>query len=130
MPSDPQRIDQALKHIRRITAGTYPVITGHSVEWSGAYRIAERPWQDVPEPSKLAILQDAVNWEGISNRDQAHILLAEIDPGKITAAQRSRLIAAATGIGHSQRDNLRDELFREARPQPQPEQVHEHKHKR
>ena len=130
MASNPQRLDQALRHIRRIKADTYPVITGNSTDARGDYRIAERPWQDVPEPSKLAILQDAVNWEGISNRDQAHILLAEIDPGKITAAQRSRLIAAATGIGPSQRDNLRDELFREARPQPQPEQVHEHKHKR
>jgi len=80
MTRDPQRIDQALRHIRRITADNYPVIMGNSAEWSGAYRIAERQWQDMPEP------------------------------------------------GQSQRDNLRDELFRKARPQL--EQVHERKHKR
>jgi hypothetical protein len=48
------------------------------------------------ESSKLAILQDAVNWQGITNRDQAHILLAEIDPGKISDAQRRALIEDAT----------------------------------
>jgi len=130
MPSDPHRVDQALKHIRRITAGTYPVITGNSAEWSGAYRITIRPWQDLDEPKKLAILQDAVDWSGITNHDQAHILLSEIDPGKITAAQRTRSIAAATGLGHHERDNLRDELFPEARTQPQPDQTHQRNHKR
>ena len=95
MASDRQRLDQALKHIRQIKAGNYPVITGNSAE-GGGYRIVERPWQEVPEPSKLAILQDAVNWQGISDRDQAHILLSEIDPGQITDAQRNRLIGMAT----------------------------------
>lgn len=60
MATDPQRLDQALQHIRRIKAGTYPVITGNSAE-GGDYRIGERTWQDVPEPSKLAIFQDAVD---------------------------------------------------------------------
>jgi hypothetical protein len=95
MASDPQRLDQALAHLRRIKAGDYPVIMGSSAEGSGGYRIVERPWQDLPEPSKLAILQDAVDWSGITNRDQAHILLSEIDPGQITDAQRNRLIDMA-----------------------------------
>lgn len=94
MASDPQRLDQALKHIRRIKADNYPVIMGNSGD--GSYRISERPWQDLAEPSKLAILQDAVDWTGITNRDQAHILLSEIDPGQITDAQRNRLIDMAT----------------------------------
>ena len=59
------------------------------------YRIEERPWQEVRETSKLAILQNAVDWSGITNRDKAHILLAEIDPGKITDDQRNRLIDMA-----------------------------------
>jgi len=95
MTSDPQRLDQALKHIRRIKADDYPVIVGNSAE-GGGYRIIERPWQDLAEPSKLAILQDAVDWTGITNRDQAHILLSEIDPGQITDVQRNRLIDMAT----------------------------------
>ena len=118
MASDPQRLDQALKHIRRIKAGTYPAVMGNSADGIGGYRITERPWQDLAEPSKLAILQDAVNWEGISNRDQGHILLSEIDPGKITDAQRNRLIDMAT-VKHSLWEELqaagsrRDDLQRE-----------------
>lgn len=96
MASDPKRLDQVLQHIRRIKADDYPVILGNTNE-GGDYRIIERPWQDIPEPSKLAILEDAVNWEGISNHDQALILLNEIDPGRITDAQRNRLIDMATG---------------------------------
>jgi hypothetical protein len=104
MASYTQRLDQALKHIRRIEADSYPVILGNSAE-GGSYAIVERPWKDVPEPSKLAILQDAVDWSGISNRDQAHILLSEIDPGQITDTQRNRLIDMAT-VNHSLRERL------------------------
>lgn len=117
MASDPQRLDQALKHIRRIKADDYPVIMGNAAE-GGDYRIGERPWQDLPEPSKLFILQDAVDWSGISNRDQAHILLSEIDPGKITDAQRNRLIDMAA-VNHSLWEQLqaaggdRDDRLRE-----------------
>jgi hypothetical protein len=77
--------------IRRIKSGDYAAIVGRDNQ----YRIVERPWQDLAEPSKLAILQDAVNWSGITNRDRAHILLAEIDPGRIQDAQRNRLIDMA-----------------------------------
>src|ERR1700756_4063298 len=107
MASDPQRLDQALAHLRRIKAGNYPVILGSSAEVDGGYRIVERPWQELPEPSKLAILQDAVDWSGITNRDQATILLSEIDPGRITDAQRNRLIDAALDQP-SYRDLLRE----------------------
>lgn len=92
MPSDNKRLRDAFAHIMQIKGGTYPVIIGQERD----YRVEERPWKDMPERSKLAILQDAVDWTGISNRDQAHILLSEIDPGKITDAQRLRLIEAAT----------------------------------
>jgi len=92
--SDRKRLDQVLQHIRRIKTSDYPIIQGNGFD--GGYRIGERPWRDLPEASKLAILQDAVDWSGITNRDQATILLSEIDPGRITDGQRTRLIDAAT----------------------------------
>lgn len=94
MASDQKRLNEVFRHIERIKAGDYPVIVGRADELS--YRIVERPWKELAEPSKLAILQDAVDWSGITNRDMATILLSEIDPGKITDAQRTRLIDAAT----------------------------------
>ncbi|WP_152051759.1 hypothetical protein [Tautonia marina] len=92
MPSDEKRLKEAFDHILRIKEGNYPAVVGQEKN----YRIEERPWQDMPERSKLAILQDAVDWSGVSNRDQAHILLSEIDPGKISDSQRNRLIGMAT----------------------------------
>lgn len=91
MLSDQKRLDQVFRHIQRIKMSDYPAIVGNAE----AYRIVDRPWQELAEPAKLAILQDAVDWSGITNRDQATILLSEIDPGKITDAQRTRLIDAA-----------------------------------
>lgn len=91
MPSDQKRLLEVYQHIRRIKTGDYPAIVGRDDQ----YRIVERPWQDLAEPSKLAVLQDAVNWSGITNHDRAHILLAEIDPGKIPDDERNRLIEMA-----------------------------------
>ena len=88
MASDAKRLEQAFDHIRRIKAGDYPAVVGRDNQ----YRIIERPWKDLAEASKLAILTEAVDWSGITNRDQAHILLSEIDPGRISDAQRNRLI--------------------------------------
>jgi len=93
MSSDPKRLDQVFRHLQLIQAGDYPAVTGNA---DGGYRIIERPWQELAEPSKLAILSDAIDWQGISNRDKAHILLAHIDPGHITDDQRRRLIDQAT----------------------------------
>lgn len=103
MPSDERRVSLAYRHIQRIKAGDYPVIVGRD----DRYRVEDRPWKDMPEASKLAILQDAVDWSGITNRDRAHILLAEIDPGKITDAQRNRLIDTA-GVLDGLRETLKE----------------------
>jgi hypothetical protein len=86
-----EKLHEVMSHLRRIKAGDYPAIVGSG----GDYRIVERPWQEIPETSKLAILKDAVDWSGITNRDQAHILLSEIDIGKIPDAERNRLIDMA-----------------------------------
>jgi hypothetical protein len=91
MASDQKRLNEVFRHIERIKASDYAVIIGSH----DAYRIVDRPFQELPESSKLAILQDAVDWSGVTNRDQAVILLSEIDLGKITDAQRSRLIDTA-----------------------------------
>lgn len=91
MSSDQRRLQEVTGHIRRIKASDYPAIVGNG----GDYRIVERPWRDMPETSKLAILKDAVDWSGVTNRDQAHILLSEIDAGKIPDAERNRLIDMA-----------------------------------
>jgi hypothetical protein len=91
MPSNQVRLNEVRSHIRRIKAGDYAAIVGSG----GDYRIVERPWREMQEAAKLAILKDAVDWSGISNRDQAHILLSEIDIGKISDAERNRLVAAA-----------------------------------
>lgn len=91
MSSDQRRLQEVTGHIRRIKASDYPAIVGNG----GDYRIVERPWRDMPETSKLAILKDAVDWSGVTNRDQAHILLSEFDAGKIPDAERNRLIEMA-----------------------------------
>lgn len=128
--SDPKRLRQVYQHIARIRCSDYPAIVGNTMEGGSGYRIEERPFQHLAEPAKLAILQEAIDWTGITNKDHATILLSEIDPGRITATQRSRPIAAAVGQEHHQHDSLRDELFREARPQPQLQRTHERQHRR
>ena len=92
MASDEKRLKEAFQHILRIKEGSYPTVVGRDDQ----YKIVERPWDEVPERSKLAILAEAVNWEGVTNREQAHILLSEIDPGKISDAQRNSLIDMAS----------------------------------
>lgn len=95
MASGPKRLLQVLGHVEQIKAGSYPVVVGQP----GAYRIDNRPWGEIQDKSKLVILQGAVDWSGISNRDQGHILLSQVDPGKITDAQRNGLIDMAMGKG-------------------------------
>jgi hypothetical protein len=109
MPSDQDRLRQAFDHIQRIKSANYPAIVGRDDD----YQIADRPWSDMPERSKLAILQDAVDWSGITNRDQAHIILSEIDPGKLPDPQRNRLIDAATRVGPLKTSELFEELDRQ-----------------
>ena len=124
MTSDKKRLDQVYQHIARIKASDFPAIVGYSFDGNG-YRVEERPFHDLAEPAKLAILQEAVDWSGVTYRDKAVILLSEIDLNKITPAQRARLNEEADrrGIDHS--NVLRDALFADAKPQPQPDHSHE-----
>jgi hypothetical protein len=113
MPSDQDRLRQVFKHIERIKDDSYPAVVGRD----DGYQLVERPWADLPERSKLVVLQDAVDWSGISNRDQAHILLSEVDPGKISDTERNRLIDAATRSERSRVPDEAMELFSGVRPQ-------------
>jgi hypothetical protein len=92
MPSDQKRLQEAFRHILEIKRGSYPAVIGRDAQ----YRIEERPWIDMPERSKLAILTEAVDWSGVTNRDRAHILLSEVDPGKLSDVLRNKLIETAT----------------------------------
>lgn len=92
MASDPKRLQEVYKQIAAIKAASHPRVVSEGER----YEIVERPWREVREPSKLAILQDAVDWSGVTNRDRGHILLGEIDVGKVTDSQRIRLIEMAT----------------------------------
>ena len=93
--SDPKRLADVTRHVANIKERAYPIVVGRDAP----SRIEERPWAEVPEPSKLAILQDAVDWSGVSNRDRAHILLSEVDPGRISDKQRNNLIDMAVAGG-------------------------------
>ena len=115
MASDGKRLYEVYTQIEQIKASDYPAIVGRDDQ----YKIVDRPWAQIPEPSKLAMLQDAVDWSGISNRDRANILLVEIDPGKLPDAQRNSLIDAAV-IGPS----LKDILEKKAE-EPEPEKEEE-----
>ncbi len=91
MPSDKDRLRQVFDHIDRLKAAKHPAIVGSDK----GYQIVERPWAEVPERSKLAMLQD-LDWSNVTVRDRAHILLGQVDPGKISDVQRNRLIDEAT----------------------------------
>ncbi len=95
MPSDPKRVEQVFTHIGFIRDGTYPRVVEVNDARRGQYVIQDRPWAEIPEPAKLAILQDAVNWEGITEKDRANILLASVDPGQLEPLDRQLLIRMA-----------------------------------
>jgi len=117
-PSDPQRMDQVYRDIHRVRTDYYSWFLPSHDRREGPFLVADRPWQDVPEPSKLIILQDTIDWSGISSKVQARILLAEIDPAKLADAQRHRLITMA---GLKEPDSLIGQARAAAPAQPAPE---------
>lgn len=93
--SDPDRLNQVLRQIRAIKHAEQPVVRLVYPAWPSPHKVAWRPWSAVPEAAKLSMLQDLVDWEGITNKDMAHILLSELDVGKLSAGQRDMLIRLA-----------------------------------
>src|SRR5262249_11805267 len=95
MPSDPRRIDQVYRDIQRLRDDCYSAFFRPHARREGAFVVGDRSWQELPEPTKLIVLEQMIDWSGISARVQARMLLAEIDPAGLADEQRSRLIAAA-----------------------------------
>jgi hypothetical protein len=93
--SDPRQLNKALAQIRALKSAEHPVVRLVHPEGSSLHTVAWRRWADVSESSKLSMLQDLVSWEGITNRDMAHILLGELDVGKLSPGQRDLLIRLA-----------------------------------
>ncbi len=93
--SDPDRLNKALAQIRALKSADYPVMRLVHPQGPVEHKMAWRRWADVPEPAKLSMLQDLVSWEDITNRDMAHILLGELDVGKLSDGQRDMLIRLA-----------------------------------
>jgi hypothetical protein len=102
------RLKRAKHSFARLVSGT---------EKAGLYEVETRRWDQVAEPSKLEMLKDLVNWEGVSNRDMAHILLRELDVGRLSTEQRGLLIHTADPSPcQPERPYVRDG----AQPQSQP----------
>lgn len=111
--SDPKRLAQARFEIDLLKRSDHSV--ANPVVGVGKlrlYRLDTRKWADVPEPAKLEMLKDMVNWEGITNRDQAHLLLGELNVGKLTRSQRDGLIQQAE-----------PEPGAEKQPEPEPQRA-------
>jgi len=94
--SDPKRLLHVMGAIRALKDGRYPVAR----ELAGVGKLSivkldERPWKDLPEPGKLAMLKDRIDWSGVTNRDQAYILLQELNVNALTDEQRIQLIHQA-----------------------------------
>lgn len=93
--SDRKQLNKALAQIRALKAAEHPVVRLVHPEWPSPHMVAWRRWADVPEAGKLSMLQDLIDWQGVTNRDMAHILLGELDVGKLSSGQRDLLIRLA-----------------------------------
>ena len=91
----PDRLAEVRRQIRALKVAEHPVVRLVYPEGPHQHTVAYRPWPDVPEPAKLSMLQDLVDWSGVSNKSMATILLGELDVGKLTTGQRDLLIRLA-----------------------------------
>jgi hypothetical protein len=92
---DPERVREVRQQIRALKAAKHPVVRLVHPEGPHEHKVAFRAWAEVPESGKLSMLQDLVDWSGISNKSMASILLGELDVGKLSAGQRDLLIRLA-----------------------------------
>ena len=91
----PDRLAEVRGQIRALKATEHPIVRLVYPEGPHEHKVASRPWADVPESAKFFILQDLIDWSGISNKSMATILLGELDVGKLTSGQRDLLIRLA-----------------------------------
>lgn len=93
--SDPERLADVRRQIRALKEAEHPVVRLVAPDGPAEHKVAWQRWSQVPEPGKLSMLQDLVTWSGVTNRDMAHMLLGELDVGKLTRGQRDMLIRLA-----------------------------------
>lgn len=93
--SDLERLAEVRKQIRALKEAEHPVVRQVSPDGPVEHKVAWQRWSQIPEPGKLSMLQDLVDWSGITNRDMAHMLLGELDVGKLSTGQRDMLIRLA-----------------------------------
>ena len=110
----PGLLAEVRRQIGALKAAEHPVVRLVYPKGPHEHKVAYRPWADVPESAKLSMLRDLVDWRGISNRDMAHMLLGELDVGKLTSGQRDLLIrfaepVPAPGKGRVSLDELKHE---------------------
>src|SRR5271166_6283672 len=92
---NPDRLAEVRRQIRALKVAEHPVVRLVYPEGPHEHKVAYRAWADVPEAGKLSMLQDLVDWSGMSNKAMATILLGELDVGKLTSGQRDMLIRLA-----------------------------------
>ncbi len=93
--SDPDKLAEVRRHIRALKLAEHPVVRLVSPDWGSPHEVSWRPWAEIPEAGKYGMMRDLVDWAGVSNRDMGHILLAELDVGKLSAGHRDLLIRLA-----------------------------------
>ncbi len=113
--SDPERLAEVRQQIRALKLAEHPVVRLVSPVGPIEHKVAWRRWADVPESAKASMLIDLIDWSGISNRDMGHIMLHELDVGKLTAGQRDFLIRLAEPVPVPERQGRRtlDDLRRD-----------------
>lgn len=116
----PDRLAEVRRQIRALKAAEHPVVRLVYPEGPHEHKVAYRAWADVAEGGKLSMLQDLIDWSGISNRSMATILLGELDVGKLTSGQRDMLIRLAEPepVASNGKVSL-EELKQAARQRPQ-----------
>lgn len=92
--SDPKRMVQVMAQIAQVKDKLHPLVRAVEGTRDRMHEIVPRAWKDVPESGKLAMLND-LDWEGITNRDRAHLMLRELDVGKLSDHERNWLIETA-----------------------------------
>ena len=68
----PDRLAQVRQQIRALKLAEHPVVRLVYPEGPHEHKVAYRPWADVPEPAKLSMLQDLVDWSGDKQQDNGN----------------------------------------------------------
>lgn len=104
--SNPEDLRRAGEEAASLTSASYcswaarPFLRP-SDERHGATTLVAKPacsgsWQDLKEGAKVYTLQHWVNWDGVSKRDRAALILEQVDVDRLTPKLRDRLVREAS----------------------------------